>query len=129
MCGWDYWVRPLLQRRVHMPTVVAFVLLLVAVLPAWGQGTGYYVSIADVSVTSTAAVQICPAAGNRVGCNCYQNGGSGGTVKVRFGDSAITTTRGDVWGAQTNATFTAPAGTWAIAESSSVTVSCTDERN
>lgn len=90
----------------------------------WAQNSNYYVPLAAVTVT-TAATLVCPAMPNRVGCNCHNNDT---TIHVRFGDSTVTSTTGARFSAGADGAFTSSNSIHMAAESSSVTITCTDER-
>ncbi len=127
-CGWDAYVAPEPEqssgvRPALIAWVTAFVVLLIAGGSASGVG-GRYVPIAD-NALSTTAEEICPAAGNRIGCVCTNNDA---TIHMRVGDSTVTTTQGVQLRAGTSGTFTSPFAIYFVAESGTPTVSCTDER-
>lgn len=114
--------------------VVSGVLFLAAVLavawlaapphPSVGQGPTYLVSLADVTVDTTATLLDARRL-NRISLACVNTSGS---IHVRMGDSAITTTRGTQIRATAGFTTDTTDAVYAIAESGSVTVTCTREQ-
>lgn len=80
-------------------------------------------SIADVTVTS-AATLVKAANGERTALSCTNNDAS---VHVRWGDSAITTTRGEQIKAGASIEIQNRGPIYMISESTDVQVSCTEE--
>lgn len=75
----------------------------------------------DVSVTSSAAVLLSAANTSRAALNCRSS------QEIRWGDSGISATKGDLIAANTNFVIRNTGAVYARAVSSTATVSCTEE--
>jgi hypothetical protein len=99
--------------------------LLVAIMawPVWAEQGRVNTPLADVSVT-TAATLVKAQNLNRVALSCTNTDAS---IHVRWGSSAVTTTTGQQLRAGSSIEILSTDAVYMIAESSSVTVSCTEE--
>lgn len=88
----------------------------------WSPPPKFMVSISDVTVTATATL-VCPANDNRVTCTCVNLG----TDDIRYGDSAISATKGARIGAGQPAEIRVRGAIYMISEGLDVTVACTQE--
>jgi hypothetical protein len=104
----------------RIAAALALGLLLIAV-PALAQSQAS--SRTDMTVSTTATL-ICPANPNRTACNCTNNDSS---INIRWGGSGVTTTSGQRVTPNGTLTTAVTGPVYAAAESSSVTLSCTDE--
>lgn len=129
LCGWDTYLREGHVKpgspKIFKGIFASLLVLLTAGVALAQGGTSFYVPIADVSVTALVAVKVCPTAGNRIGCGCRNNST---TINLRYGSAAVTPVSGEQFGPGAYGVFDAGSGVWMIAESGTVTVSCTDER-
>lgn len=110
-----------------MKSAVFTILLLLMAAPSWAvnasvrtDGGENVTSLADVTVPGTATL-IKASNSLRAALNCAT------TEAVRWGDSAITTTKGQRIGANSSIEIKNTAAVYMIAESSTATVSCTEE--
>lgn len=95
--------------------------------PAWAVNgvadAGIVTAITDVTVTGTATL-VKAANMNRVALSCTNTHGS---VNVRWGDSAITTTKGQQIKAGASVAIENRGAVYMISEGADVSVSCTEE--
>lgn len=77
----------------------------------------------DVTV-GASAIQLCPINGSRIDCSCTNNDASN---SFRVGDNLITASRGQRVTAGGTFKATTTSAVFGIAESASVSVSCTDQ--
>lgn len=92
-------------------------------VPSVGLAQTNFESKTDVTVTSSATLVL---AGNafRYALNCTNTSAS---VNVRWGDSTVTTTKGQQLRAGTSIEINSRAPVYMISEGANVTVSCTEE--
>lgn len=110
-----------------MKSAVLFIVLLLAASPSWAvnasvriDGGENVVPKSDVTV-STTAVLIASANNLRASLNCTT------TANVRWGDSSITSTKGQLVPANGSIEIKNTDGIYMISEGSDATVSCTEE--
>ena len=106
-----------------MKLLLAFILLLTPITIRNSEAQINTVTRVDVTVGATA-VSVCPANAARVDCSCTNNDGANA---VRVGNSLVTATRGQRVNGGGTFKATTTSAVFAIAESGSVILSCTDQ--
>ena len=110
-----------------MKSAVLFIVLLLYASPSWAvnasvriDGGENVVSLTDVVVSGTA-VLVATANGRRAALNCTT------TANVRWGDSGVTTTKGQLLQANTSIEIKNIDSIYMVSELGDATVSCTEE--
>ena len=102
---------------------LVFLALLTLLVPSIGQAQSSIEALADVTVTSSATL-VAAGDGFRYALNCTNTNAS---VNVRWGDSTVTTTKGQQIRAATAIEILSRGPVYMISEGANVVVTCTKE--